>query len=558
MRRYAILAVLALAGAVCGAQPLQWPVDHSRNPAMEVRDLPSELSEENLVWEFDVRGGSQFAMPVIAGDRLLLGSTQRSLLHDELARLNREQSGGALICLDRLTGDLEWELLAPGLGSIGSYGMYGICNTPLVESNRAYFVDPLGNLLCLDMNGQADGNDGPFTDELAYMANTGCHILKDRVLEDPPPAEMKSKYGDIIWRFEFLERFQLAWKHAFSGTMIIDGDLIYLPTSNSQTVLVKHEGKAVNIGYSRRGTPDGHAGGKERPNILVLDKNTGRLVAHDTAYVRRVDHGQWGTPSMGVVNGEKVLLFGDGWGIVHAFRALEPEDVRQDQVVELEEVWSFDCVPPENRAGGHGKLEYTHRHGRGDAPTSEEPMMANIMAAPCVADGRIYIAISRDHNYGISPGALWCLEPKGEGQLGKESVVWSSRDVQTGMATPAVADGLCYYNDSLGQLHCFDAATGEKLWQHRFPAGTYYCDPFVADGKVYLGSDRGHAVLEHGHTKKVLWEGRLSGAEPRTPVAVDGLLYVPTNRRLYLFARPEWQKAHPNLMNQGEIEALSQ
>ena len=233
MRRYAILAVLALAGAVCGAQPLQWPVDHSRNPAMEVRDLPSELSEENLVWEFDVRGGSQFAMPVIAGDRLLLGSTQRSLLHDELARLNREQSGGALICLDRLTGDLEWELLAPGLGSIGSYGMYGICNTPLVESNRAYFVDPLGNLLCLDMNGQADGNDGPFTDELAYMANTGCHILKDRVLEDPPPAEMKSKYGDIIWRFEFLERFQLAWKHAFSGTMIIDGDLIYLPTTSA-------------------------------------------------------------------------------------------------------------------------------------------------------------------------------------------------------------------------------------------------------------------------------------------------------------------------------------
>lgn len=555
-----MIAVLALGVVFCGVtvradQPRQWANDHSRNPAMAVSDLPVELTDENIVFEYTVGGGAQFAVPTVTGDVMLLGLTQRGLYHEELRDLNRHQSGGGVQCIDRLTGELKWEILLPGMGRIGSYGEYGICNTPVIDGDRAYVVDPAGHLLCLDMNGQADGNNGPFRDELEHMANTGTVVLKAGELEDPPLSNISPRYGDIIWKFEFLERFQLAWKHTFSGTIIIDGDFLYLPTSNSQAVLIKQNGNAANIGYSNRNTPDGHAGGKNRPNILVLDKNTGRLVGHDTAYLGRVDHGQWGTPSMGAVGGRKVLLFGDGWGILHAFKPLETADVKEGEVVELEELWSFDCIPTENRKGGHGKLRYTNRQGNADAPTSEGRLMANIMGSPCIDQGRVYIGISRDHNYGISPGALWCLEPKGEGELGEESVVWTSRDVQTGMTTPAVADGLCYYADSAGQVHCFDAATGEKLWLYGLPAGTYYCDPFVADGKVYQGSDRGHVVLRHGRKLEVLWEGRLNGAEPRTPTAVDGLLYVPTNRRLYCFAGPKWKAEHPELMQKdGDTE----
>jgi hypothetical protein len=36
-----------------------------------------------------------------------------------------------------------------------------------VDGNRVYVVGNRGEILCLDRDGQANGNDGPFLDELA-------------------------------------------------------------------------------------------------------------------------------------------------------------------------------------------------------------------------------------------------------------------------------------------------------------------------------------------------------------------------------------------------------
>ena len=45
----------------------------------------------------------------------------------------------------------------------------GICSSPAVDGNRLYVVAPRGDVLCLDREGQANGNDGPFVDEKTYM-----------------------------------------------------------------------------------------------------------------------------------------------------------------------------------------------------------------------------------------------------------------------------------------------------------------------------------------------------------------------------------------------------
>ena len=38
-----------------------------------------------------------------------------------------------------------------------------------VDGDRAYVLDNRGVVLCLDVRGMANGNDGPFRDEAAYM-----------------------------------------------------------------------------------------------------------------------------------------------------------------------------------------------------------------------------------------------------------------------------------------------------------------------------------------------------------------------------------------------------
>jgi outer membrane protein assembly factor BamB len=541
----ALLGLLAAAWVhspsnASGDEPLAWSSRPGRNAASSARRLPTELTDETLAWRFRIRGGAQFTIPTTDGDNLLIGGMQEALPDKRLARLNPRQGGGSLICFEARTGEVRWQMLLAGLGkNLAFYGGYGTCNTPVIDGNRVYVVDPAGHLLCLDLAGQTNGNDGPFTDELRYVTNPDVIPLRrDAPFDGNAPAELQSHWGDILWTYEFLESEQVAWKHCFSGTMVIDGDLIYLPTSNSQHCLVKQGGQPHNAGYGGKGGPEGHPIGKGRPGLLVVDKRTGRLVARACSDVPGVYHGQWASPAMGVVNGRKLVFLADGYGILHAYAALDSADALGDEVGALEEVWRFDCVPPGFRKASYGKLQYTSRRGDKQAPCRAEPLRANVIAAPVFYEGKVYVSLGRDHNYGISPGILYCLDADGQGARGDEAVLWAADQVATTMCAVAVADGLVYYVDSLGNLRCFEADSGEEIWVHDLQAGVYYCEPLVADGKIYITTEREHVILKAGRSTRELFRTRARGAEGRTMGAIDGMLFVPTNMQLSAYRGP--------------------
>ena len=58
------------------------------------------------------------------------------------------------------------------------------------------------------------------------------------------------------------------------------------------------------------------------------------------------------------------------------------------------------------------------------------------------------------------------------------------------ISTVAVHDGLVYAAELDGYLHCLDAKTGKKYWEHDLKDGTW-CSPYYVDGKVYIGTDDG-------------------------------------------------------------------
>ena len=47
----------------------------------------------------------------------------------------------------------------------------GTCSGPLVDGSRVYVVGNRGEILCLDREGQANGNDGPFRKEETVEEN---------------------------------------------------------------------------------------------------------------------------------------------------------------------------------------------------------------------------------------------------------------------------------------------------------------------------------------------------------------------------------------------------
>ena len=75
------------------------------------------------------------------------------------------------MCLDEATGSTLWRLVVRGMERTAKTRKYdsqlqaGICSSPTVEGDRVYVVTNRCEVLCLDVNGMANGNDGPFPDE---------------------------------------------------------------------------------------------------------------------------------------------------------------------------------------------------------------------------------------------------------------------------------------------------------------------------------------------------------------------------------------------------------
>ena len=101
-----------------------------------------------------------------------------------------------MLCLERATGKMIWRLPIPRYmeGNTPPFHFNhwhcGVCSRPAIDGDRLYIVGPRGDVLCLDRDGQANGNDGPFLDDARYM---GVPPMSDYSL--------CATDGDVIWRF---------------------------------------------------------------------------------------------------------------------------------------------------------------------------------------------------------------------------------------------------------------------------------------------------------------------------------------------------------------------
>jgi len=105
------------------------------------------------------------------------------------------------------------------------------------------------------------------------------------------------------------------------------------------------------------------------------------------------------------------------------------------------------------------------------------------------------------------------------------------------MSTVAVHDGLLYTSEYDGWVHCIDARTGKKYWDHDMGADTWSSTYWV-DGKILIGNEAGKLhVFSHGKEKKLQGIMDLKAKIRATPVASGGRVFMITENpcRLYCF-----------------------
>lgn len=490
-------ACLLLSHACPAADQPQWGQRETRNMISAERGLPSSFDPatgKNVKWVADL-GTESYASPIVAGGRVLIGT------NNERPRDPKHQGDrGVLLCLDERDGHLLWQLVVPKL-SEDEHDPYldwpkvGIASEPTVEGDRAYVLSNRGEVLCLDMRGMADGNGGPYTDEAKHMAPRGN-----------APVEPGRTDADILWACDLVAEAGIHTHDQVHGSILLDGDLLYVNSCNG-----------VDNTHRKIRSPDA-------PSLVVLDKRTGRIVARDDQRIGpNIFHCTWSSPSIGDVNGRRLVFFGGPDGVCYAFEALKgvPPD---GPPVSLKLAWQFDTDPTAPKPSEGDVHKYVGN--RKESPSE-------IMGMPVFDAGRVYVSHGGDLWWGKRQGWLKCIDASGAGDVTKTAGVWSYELTRETCCTPAVYDGMVFATDCGGVIHCVDAATGKPLWTHKL-VGDFWASTLVADGKVYAGTRKGQfVVLAAAREKRVISTTTFPDPISGTATAANGVLYVATMRHLY-------------------------
>jgi outer membrane protein assembly factor BamB len=288
---------------------------------------------------------------------------------------------------------------------------------------------------------------------------------------------------DVVWRFDMMEEVG-AFPHNLSNSSPVASDnLIYVSTSNGQ------DESHVNI-------PSPKA-----PAIIALDRTTGKLVWEDASPGDRILHGQWSTPTVGTIGGIVQVVHGQGDGWVRGYEARTGK-----------KLWEFDTNPKD----------------------AVWPKTRNeVIATPVIYENVVYIANGQDPEHGEGIGHLYAIDATRRGDITTTGRLWHYDKIRRSISTASIKDGVIYYPDFSGFLHCLDLKTGTPIWTHDMFAAMW-SSPMIADGKVYLGDEDGDVVVfQHGREKKILAENLMPSSVYSTVVTANGVMYLMTRNELF-------------------------
>ncbi|MCP4450657.1 MAG: PQQ-binding-like beta-propeller repeat protein, partial [Planctomycetes bacterium] len=299
---------------LAGDQP-QWGQRHSRNMVSQETNLPDSFDPESgqgIKWSVSL-GREAYGSPVVAGGRVLVGANNKQ---PRDPRYGGDRA--VLLCLNESDGALCWQLPVPRIAGGDIYKDWpniSMCSPPTVEGDRVYILTNRVEVICLDLKGQRNGNQG-FQGEAAYLT-----------APDESPVDVTLQDADLLWVTDLRKEVDMYPHDSAHASILIDGDLLYLNSSNG----VDKTHKTIQR--------------PEAPSLIVLNKKTGRCVAQDGERIGpQIFHSAWSSPSMARIGSTKQVIFAGGDGVVYGLEALDAKTPPQSRQI-LKQLWRFDCDP---------------------------------------------------------------------------------------------------------------------------------------------------------------------------------------------------------------------
>jgi outer membrane protein assembly factor BamB len=154
-----------------------------------------------------------------------------------------------------------------------------------------------------------------------------------------------------------------------------------------------------------------------------------------------------------------------------------------------------------------------------------------VIPTPVVGHGLVFCSSGR-------AGPTLAIRPGGSGDVTSTRVAWQTQRGSPFVPSPiVVGDHLYMVNDMQSIGTCFDARTGNTVWQNRLGEARregFSASPVAVDGKVFFTNDDGETfVLKAGPTFELLHVNSIGERTLASPALVDRHWYIRTESHLF-------------------------
>ena len=189
-------------------------------------------------------------------------------------------------------------------------------------------------------------------------------------------------------------------------------------------------------------------------------------------------------------------------------------------------------IPEDSWYQFHGTVNHIGYSENGPKTNRTEWISEDINAlgssSPVVAEGKVFVISGTSDMSGGSAGLVALNESTGD-------TLWNiaiPKTVSGSWASPAYDDSMVFVGTS--EFGCYDAETGEKIWNYSDITGSVNGGPAIADGMVVFSDWSGLCYYCFDEYKgNLLWSFRVSATPQSVPVYADGKFYFTCYTKAY-------------------------
>ena len=500
--RYVIHVVLSIVCLVINSSDIiqanesNWPQFHGPDGlgiASDNQTYPTELNvSRNLLWKIEVPTGN--SSPCIWGRNIFITAYSNKKLET--------------ICIDRVKGEIKWR---KSVGPEKIQNIHGsnsqASSTPACDGERVYAYFGSYGLVVYDLEGNeiwkkplpvpekthgsaaspilagdlliinCDQNKDACL--LAFDKNTGKQIWKSK----RPKEATNSWSTPVLWKHEDIKELVVSGGHKLIAYDLRDGSERWwvqgLPLETASTPVYTDEKLFVS------GTVAGNMLTGDPVNPVELPDFKDLIERYDMDGDNGLSKEE--IPDLLVVN---YIIGPSGAGVRDMFSSVDSD---KDGVINETEWTRISKTVKENT------------QPRGDLDT------------------------------------LLAVSPGGSGDASRSHIEWKVYEGISQVSSPLIYKGRLYLIKHGGNITCYNANTGKKIYGDKTGARAYYfASPVAADNKLYLCSLIGDViVIQAGNTFKVLSHNKLGEDIFATPALVEGNVYLRTEKNMYAFKQTE-------------------